>query len=186
MSDPARPDPSLPAAAGDDHPPPDRVAAESARAAGEAEIPVLKDVVVQDRVSALPAMPPLDPPQLEALAVRITGHMQRIVSVQIAHATHRILTEIRALRGPPAAPASASAPTGSIARNSPEAITMDKAYDPKDIEQHWYDTWESRGYFAPHGSGSAYCIMLPPPNVTGSLHMGHAFQDTLMDCLIRY
>ncbi len=147
---------------------------------------MLKDVVVQDRVSALPAMPPLDPPQLEALAVRITGHMQRIVSVQIAHATHRILTEIRALRGPSAAPASASAPTGSIARNSPEAITMDKAYDPKDIEQHWYDTWESRGYFAPHGSGSAYCIMLPPPNVTGSLHMGHAFQDTLMDCLIRY
>ena len=188
MSDPARPDASLPAPpAGDDYPPPDRVAAASAPADGEAEIPVLKDVVVQDRVSALPAMPPLDPPQLEALAVRITGHMQRIVSVQIAHATHRILTEIRALRDlPAAASASASAATGSIARNSPEAITMDKTYDPKGIEQHWYETWESRGYFAPHGSGSAYCIMLPPPNVTGSLHMGHAFQDTLMDCLIRY
>ncbi len=188
MSDPVRPDASMPASpAEDNYPPPDRVALESARADGEAEIPVLKDVVVQDRVSTLPAMPPLDPPQLEALAVRITGHMQRIISVQIAHATHRILTEIRALRGlPAAAPASASAHTGSIARNPPEAITMDKTYDPKDIEQHWYDTWESRGYFVPQGCGSAYCIMLPPPNITGSLHMGHAFQDTLMDCLIRY
>jgi valyl-tRNA synthetase len=63
---------------------------------------------------------------------------------------------------------------------------MDKTYDPHAIEQHWYEIWEREGYFAPAGGGTPYCIMIPPPNVTGSLHMGHAFQDTLMDALIRY
>jgi valyl-tRNA synthetase len=63
---------------------------------------------------------------------------------------------------------------------------MDKTYDPHAIEQRWYDTWEARGWFAPSGEGAPYCIMIPPPNVTGSLHMGHAFQDTLMDALTRY
>lgn len=63
---------------------------------------------------------------------------------------------------------------------------MDKAYEPHAIEQRWYQTWEQRGWFAPAGTGAPYCIMIPPPNVTGSLHMGHAFQDTLMDALIRY
>ena len=63
---------------------------------------------------------------------------------------------------------------------------MDKTYNPHAIEQHWYDTWESQGYFAPQGGEPAYCIMIPPPNVTGSLHMGHAFQDTLMDTLTRF
>ncbi len=90
---------------------------------------------------------------------------------------------------------------------------MDKTYNPHAIEQHWYQTWEQNGYFAPQGVGpgplnnsplpgplppagegeyvkseltGTYCIMIPPPNVTGSLHMGHAFQDTIMDALIRY
>ena len=63
---------------------------------------------------------------------------------------------------------------------------MDKIYDPQRIEQTWYETWERRGYFEPSGSGEPYCIMIPPPNVTGSLHMGHAFQDTIMDALIRF
>jgi valyl-tRNA synthetase len=63
---------------------------------------------------------------------------------------------------------------------------MDKAYDPRGIETRWYEQWEKRGWFAPRGTGPAYCIMLPPPNVTGSLHMGHAFQQTLMDVLIRH
>ncbi len=63
---------------------------------------------------------------------------------------------------------------------------MDKTYDPKRIEQRWYDHWEQAGYFAPRGEGEPYCIMIPPPNVTGTLHMGHAFQDTIMDLLIRY
>ena len=65
---------------------------------------------------------------------------------------------------------------------------MDKAYSPKDIEQRWYKKWEENGYFKPSGDPQAepYCIMIPPPNVTGTLHMGHAFQDTIMDALIRY
>jgi valyl-tRNA synthetase len=63
---------------------------------------------------------------------------------------------------------------------------MDKTYNPHAMEQHWYETWERDGHFAPSGTGKPYCIMIPPPNVTGSLHMGHAFQDTLMDALIRY
>jgi valyl-tRNA synthetase len=63
---------------------------------------------------------------------------------------------------------------------------MDKSFDPKDIESRWYPQWEASGYFAPQGDGEPYTIMLPPPNVTGTLHMGHAFQHTIMDTLIRY
>ncbi len=63
---------------------------------------------------------------------------------------------------------------------------LSKAYDPHAIETRRYETWERGGYFRPAGKGTAYCIMIPPPNVTGSLHMGHAFQDTLMDALTRY
>jgi valyl-tRNA synthetase len=61
-----------------------------------------------------------------------------------------------------------------------------RTYQPAAIEQRWYERWESAGYFAPAGRGSPYCIMIPPPNVTGTLHMGHAFQHTLMDALTRY
>ncbi len=66
---------------------------------------------------------------------------------------------------------------------------MDKTYDPKAIETRWYDYWESAGYFRPQhmdGSAEPFCIMLPPPNVTGTLHMGHAFNNTIMDTLTRY
>jgi len=63
---------------------------------------------------------------------------------------------------------------------------MEKTYNPLAIEQHWYQIWEAQGYFTPTGKGQPYCIMIPPPNVTGTLHMGHSFQDTLMDLLIRY
>jgi len=61
-----------------------------------------------------------------------------------------------------------------------------KAYEPQTIEQKWYPIWESLGFFQPHGSGRPYCIVIPPPNVTGSLHMGHALQHTLMDALSRW
>ncbi len=63
---------------------------------------------------------------------------------------------------------------------------MDKIYNPHGIEQRWYQHWENNNYFAPSGADTPYCIMIPPPNVTGTLHMGHAFQDTLMDTLTRY
>jgi valyl-tRNA synthetase len=63
---------------------------------------------------------------------------------------------------------------------------MDKAFSPADIESRIYARWEANGYFAPSGEGPPYSIAIPPPNVTGTLHMGHAFQDTIMDALIRY
>ncbi|MEO3987278.1 valine--tRNA ligase [Plesiomonas shigelloides] len=65
---------------------------------------------------------------------------------------------------------------------------MEKTYNPNAIEQALYQAWEENGYFKPHGDTrqESYCIMIPPPNVTGSLHMGHAFQQTMMDALTRY
>ncbi len=63
---------------------------------------------------------------------------------------------------------------------------MDKTYQPKQLENQWYKTWEERGYFAPQSNGDPYCIVIPPPNVTGRLHMGHGFQNAIMDALIRY
>ncbi len=59
-------------------------------------------------------------------------------------------------------------------------------FDPHNIESSLYQQWEDGGYFKPAGNGEDYSIAIPPPNVTGSLHMGHAFQHTLMDALIRY
>ena len=63
---------------------------------------------------------------------------------------------------------------------------MDKTFQPANIETRWYQEWEAKGYFAPQGGEKAYSIMIPPPNVTGSLHMGHGFQEAIMDALIRY
>ncbi|HUK04659.1 MAG TPA: class I tRNA ligase family protein, partial [Burkholderiales bacterium] len=67
-------------------------------------------------------------------------------------------------------------------------MALDKSFDPKAVESRWYSRWESAGWFAPPaGAGRpAYCIQLPPPNVTGTLHMGHAFNQTVMDSLTRY
>ena len=63
---------------------------------------------------------------------------------------------------------------------------MEKTYNPQAIEQQWYQHWEDKGYFKPQGGSIPYSIVIPPPNVTGRLHMGHAFQDTIMDTLTRY
>jgi valyl-tRNA synthetase len=63
---------------------------------------------------------------------------------------------------------------------------MSKEYLPKEIEARHYARWEQAGYFKPSGRGEPYCIVIPPPNVTGTLHMGHTFQHTLMDALTRY
>ena len=67
-------------------------------------------------------------------------------------------------------------------------MSLEKTYNPHAIEQKWYQTWESNGWFAPQqqAASPSYCIMIPPPNVTGSLHMGHGFNNTVMDTLIRY
>ncbi len=63
---------------------------------------------------------------------------------------------------------------------------MEKTFNPSEIEQSLYQSWEEQGYFSPTSEGDGYSIAIPPPNVTGSLHMGHAFQQTIMDTLIRY
>ena len=67
-------------------------------------------------------------------------------------------------------------------------MSLEKSFEPHAIERRWYAEWEARGYFeAGDAPGKpAYCVQLPPPNVTGTLHMGHAFQQTLMDSLVRY
>jgi valyl-tRNA synthetase len=77
-------------------------------------------------------------------------------------------------------------PAAPTILHSQFAIPMEKTFEPRDIEQKWYAHWESHGDFSPSGVGEPYCILLPPPNVTGTLHMGHAFQQTIMDALIRY
>ncbi|MBS0591464.1 MAG: valine--tRNA ligase [Proteobacteria bacterium] len=63
---------------------------------------------------------------------------------------------------------------------------MEKSFEPGQIESKWYAKWSDAGDFTPRGEGAPYCILLPPPNVTGTLHMGHAFQQTIMDALTRY
>ena len=63
---------------------------------------------------------------------------------------------------------------------------MEKSFEPRPIESKWYARWEASDVFRPSGHGEPYCILLPPPNVTGTLHMGHAFQQTVMDMLMRY
>ena len=65
-------------------------------------------------------------------------------------------------------------------------MTLDASFDPQAIEQTQYKAWEEADHFAPNGNGEGYCILIPPPNVTGTLHMGHAFNQTLMDTLVRY
>src|SRR4051812_26560019 len=67
-------------------------------------------------------------------------------------------------------------------------MELAKSFEPHAIESKWYPIWESRGYFKPSFApgAPAFCIQLPPPNVTGTLHMGHAFQQTIMDVLVRY
>jgi valyl-tRNA synthetase len=81
----------------------------------------------------------------------------------------------------------------SLPLDPPTSIMeLEKSFNPAAIESYWYPRWESASYFKPephgeaNGKAHAYCIMLPPPNVTGTLHMGHAFQHTLMDALTRY
>ncbi|MGE0312569.1 MAG: valine--tRNA ligase [Lautropia sp.] len=89
----------------------------------------------------------------------------------------------------PAPSAPAPAATGGAATG---AQALASSFEPAPIEARWYPVWESRGYFSPAAGAAAspgrpgYAIQLPPPNVTGTLHMGHAFQQTLMDTLIRY
>jgi len=79
-------------------------------------------------------------------------------------------------------------PLGALPLLNSTAMELAKTFEPHEVERRWYSLWESRGYFAQSANSEKppYCIQLPPPNVTGTLHMGHAFQQTLMDALMRY
>ena len=76
--------------------------------------------------------------------------------------------------------------------STPILMDLPKTFEPQPIEERWYQAWQSTGYFEPSlaqnsdKKNDSYCIMLPPPNITGTLHMGHAFQHTIMDALTRY
>jgi valyl-tRNA synthetase len=95
--------------------------------------------------------------------------------------------QARALGDPPrTVTIAASSLEPALPRAGARQSLMEKGFDPRPIEAKWYARWESADLFAPHGNGAPYCILLPPPNVTGTLHMGHAFQQTIMDALIRY
>src|SRR5690606_2842374 len=95
------------------------------------------------------------------------------------------LASVRNQSRPWGAPTMKSDPPNSDP-NTPPMTALSTGYDPKTFESRLYAQWESSGVFAPQGDGPAYTILLPPPNVTGTLHMGHAFQHTLMDALVRY
>src|SRR5207244_221739 len=84
--------------------------------------------------------------------------------------------------------APAGAPLGALSFLNSTTMELAKSFDPHEVESRWYFLWESRGYFRDSSNSQKppYCIQLPPPNVTGTLHMGHAFQQTLMDALIRF
>ena len=140
-----------------------------------------------------PPAPVVDP---AAEAAALVGDVKRLVNENIRAAFAELRADVvadlrRELSASTTAPAANPAAPQPAARPEPTESTpkvnlMEKTYDPHKIEAGRYDHWEQSGYFQPHGAGEPYCIMLPPPNVTGSLHMGHAFQDTLMDALIRY
>ena len=134
--------------------------------------------------------------QPESAASREEPELSKLVAEAVSAALAGLRTELReeiaaALSEGPAAgvavPKADLPETDSpVERMTKKTTEMDKTYDPRAIEQAFYARWEESGYFKPAAQGEPYCIMLPPPNVTGSLHMGHAFQDTLMDALIRY
>jgi len=65
-------------------------------------------------------------------------------------------------------------------------MEISKTYSPQAIEKKWYQTWEERGYFSPRGEGKPFTILIPPPNVTGILHIGHVLNNTLQDVVVRY
>ena len=132
---------------------------------------------------------------LQRISDDLKTHINTAVRASIEEALKSRLSAPRGDGGsPPDAPEDAAAASGIMhgfsEHAAPAAARMElaKTFEPHAIEQHWYPEWEQRGYFAHSGDATrpAYCIQLPPPNVTGTLHMGHAFQQTLMDALVRY
>jgi valyl-tRNA synthetase len=160
------------------------------------DVPLLTDIASEANPGGAVRDEPI-PPQLDSTLVsvieRVTTELkasiEKIVRASIEDAMQAQLAPLRkALEGqsdarePPAAMATSPAPP------SP-SVELPKSFDPAGIEARWYPLWERNGYFKAgrdRSNPNSYCILLPPPNVTGTLHMGHAFQHTLMDALTRY
>jgi valyl-tRNA synthetase len=179
----------------------------------EANIPRLTDVVqsvqpaTHDRIPDLALRPKGDGPdetgaaggaetsQMEAVHESINMGLKKALSELksdfIGEIKREVLESIEALaakktRAARAEDKPATAKDDATGMAKEQNQQMEKTYNPAGVEAERYRFWEQAGYFQPRGDGEPYCIMLPPPNVTGNLHMGHAFQDTLMDALIRY
>ncbi len=158
-------------------------------ASAREDVPVLTEVIES---AARSLQPPLGrptqvgptPAELQELERRLKESILDAIGPYVAN----ILEEPLRARLEAHLQRPAGAPLGALSFLNPSAMELDKSFDPHEVERRWYSLWESRGYFA-HSADSEeppYCIQLPPPNVTGTLHMGHAFQQTLMDALIRY
>ena len=122
-------------------------------------------------------------PALDSQLAQLSQEIKQMVSAGVAAAVAEFKAE---LQREPRLPTPLAARASTVQTQVNKPMAMDKTYDPRSLEQSRYAQWEQAGNFSPSGQGAPYCIALPPPNVTGSLHMGHAFQDTLMDALVRY
>jgi valyl-tRNA synthetase len=121
----------------------------------------------------------------------LKANIEAMVRTSIEDTLRSQLKQLRIDAGAQTAPAAvppASAIMPGFSESPVSMMDLAKSFEPQAIEKRWYPEWERRGYFAHSGNAAkpAYCIQLPPPNVTGTLHMGHAFQQTLMDALLRY
>jgi valyl-tRNA synthetase len=133
---------------------------------------------------------------LQKISRDLNANIGAMVRASIQETLHlqmkdlRIALESKAAQDAGALPASGIMPAFSAAPPPPAThMELAKSFEPAAIEAHWYPVWESSGYFKAGldaAKSDNYCILLPPPNVTGTLHMGHAFQHTLMDALTRY
>ena len=130
---------------------------------------------------------------LDAALVKISGDLKSGIDGMVrASIEESLRTQIKNLRMAVDAKAAlapgASGTMPALSESSSSAMTLAKSFEPAAIESRWYSSWEKAGYFRAglDESRPSYCILLPPPNITGTLHMGHAFQHTLMDALTRY
>jgi valyl-tRNA synthetase len=130
---------------------------------------------------------------LQHMTQEIKGNITELVRASVEEALKQQLALPDGSSSPPGheprASRQTSAEPSATAEGARDTRELGKSFEPSAIESHWYRVWEQQGYFRAGmdvENAHNYCILLPPPNVTGTLHMGHAFQHTLMDALTRY